>query len=122
MNPNDESPAPGSAPRPEPIPAAVKSRAVGCLLVLLGVGAVVGALLIGEVSRKVLAALMAIAACAPLWGIGMILFPWTDEMFALNQQDNFGKMFAAMPRIWKVWFFLCIVVMLAALFATLALT
>lgn len=123
MNPPDNSP--DSEPQDEeelgqpPSAATVKSRAIGCFVILLGIAAAGGVYMYDGISRKLFAALMACAAIAPLWGLGMILFPWTEEMFAMNSQDNFGKMYAVMPRIWKLWFFLCIGAMIAAMFAAL---
>lgn len=117
----EPDPPPAALAEP-PIPAGVKSRAVGCLI-LVG-GAVLLALIpvIGAMPKKVFVALLAIGPVGLMMGLGMIVVPWTDEMFALNDQDDIGKFFRAMPRFWKVWFVLSIGVMVAVMFAALILT
>ncbi len=102
-------------------PTAPKSRALGVFFVLLGAGAGAAVLAFDVPSKKVTAALAAFGSLGVVMGAGMILVPWTEEMFALNQQDDFGKLFKAMPPFWKAWFVLSMVVMLGAMFAVFAL-
>ncbi len=123
MNPPDPTPErdPGPPPAPPPLPAAVKSRAFGCLILVIG-AAMLGVIpLFGVMPKKVLGALLAFGTVGLMMGAGMVLFPWTEEMFALNQQDDFRKLYRAMPPVWKVWFPLSLVVMLAVMFAALIL-
>jgi hypothetical protein len=116
----DTSEAPDDGGRPYK-PAAGKSRALGVFFILLGAAAV-GAIFYFDIpSRKVTAALSALGTVGVFMGVGMVLVPWTPKMFALNEQDDFGKLFAAMPVFWKVWFVVSIVAMLGGMFAPLIL-
>jgi hypothetical protein len=102
-------------------PAAAKSRGIGVLLLALGAAAVAAGVFLGIPSQKVTMALTGLGTVGVVMGIGMVLFPWTPEMFELNKQDDFGKMFKAMPVIWKVWFVFSLAAILAAAFAPVAL-
>lgn len=115
--PKLREPDPPPPPTEPPVPAAVKSRAVGCCL-LVG-GAVLLALVpvIGVMPKKVLIVLLALGPVGLMMGLGMIVVPWTDEMFAMNDQEDLGKWWRSMTRFWKVWFSLSIAVMLAVMTA-----
>lgn len=114
----DYSEAPDGAPGHNP--AAAKSRAIGVFFTLLGAAALTVVLVFDLPVKKLTALLAAVGGLGVVMGVGMVLFPWTEAMFALNQQDDFGKLFKAMPQIWKVWFVLSMAVMLGVMFAVLA--
>jgi hypothetical protein len=114
-----DPPEPPPPAGPSPVPAAIKSRAIGCVVILAGAAALAAIPVIGVMPKKVFVALLALGPVGLMMGLGMIIVPWTDEMFALNDQEDVGKFFRAMPPVWKVWFVLSIGVMLAILFAAL---
>jgi hypothetical protein len=117
----DYSEAPEDDVRGAPNPAAAKSRGLGILFTVLGAAALTAVLVFDVPSKKVTAALAAFGGLGVFLGPGMVVVPWTEEMFALNQQNDFGKLFSAMTPFWKVWFVLGMIVMLGIMFAVMAL-
>src|SRR5262245_21755979 len=95
-----------------PIPAAAKSRGLGCFFVLLGAAFLVAAFLFGIPSLKVMAVLAGFGTAGLLIGGGMVAVPWTQEMFDVNEGEDIGRMFRAMPAFRKVWFVLSMAAML----------
>jgi hypothetical protein len=114
--------SPDAPTDPPAAPAGVKSRAIGCLIVVGGVALFALIPVLGVMSKKLFVALLSFGVVGLMMGAGMILVPWTDEMFALNDQDDLGKFYRAMSRFWKVWFVLSLGVMVAVMFAALILT
>lgn len=125
LPPKLREPDPPDAPPPAgptPTPARAKSRTVGCCLIAGGGVMLALSPALGLMSQKLFGVLLGFGSAGLMVGAGMLAVPWTDEMFAMNDQDDLGKWWGSMTGFWKVWFPLSIVVMLAVTLAGLILT
>jgi hypothetical protein len=96
---------------------AIKSRALGVFLLLVGGGMLAWAEF-GNwnwMPKKVFFALVSLGPAVLWMGIGLIVFPLTGKQFAtaFGGDQGFREMWRNFPPIWRVWFALTLVVMAA---------
>jgi hypothetical protein len=96
---------------------ALKSRALGVFLLLVGGGMFTWAEF-GNwnwMPRKVFIALVSLGPAVLWMGIGLIVFPLSGKQFATSfgGDQGFREMWRNFPPVWRVWFALTLVVMAA---------
>jgi hypothetical protein len=82
----------------------IKARAVGVVMALGGIGALVYLATGGPFPHKVFVLLATTGPTCIWFGGGLAVVPVPESVFQqLEQGADLGKWFGGLPRFWKVW-------------------
>ena len=88
-------------------------RLIGLFLLVVGAVSLAG-LVAGHADKEVrrMRGIIGMLASGGLWfGLGLLLFPWTNRMVAgWAGENNFMLWFRKLPLLWKVWLVLAMIV------------
>ena len=99
----------------EPIDERLKARVTGIMIALLGAGAASYALFHGPMPRKLFIGLMAMGPFLVWFGMGLAVVPVPESVFErLEQGAELGAWFKGLPRFWKFWAPLSLLILFCA--------
>ena len=100
----------------EPLDERLKARVTGIMMVLLGAGAAAYPMFHGPMPRKLFVGLIAMGAFIVWFGAGLVLVPVPESVFErLERGTDLGAWFKGLPRFWKFWAPLSLLVLFGAI-------